>query len=461
MGDCTVMSYSSTAPKIAAATAVDPIVAPSPMVYDRPKVIDPNAIASITAIFNQLALGLTTALPPIDRRSAATSFSVPALPPTLEPDGEYQQALNRYIDRGFQPAILDRQNRLSFSRKLYHLMTEMQSESKQITLAQLQNPRQLEDLGFSCWNWQRTSQIVDVNTHRLLILSAPPRSDQPSSTSKNLQPESLQPELDRALRSSVPAFLDRAFASTDVTTTVSESLSPIEYHADYFPQPLTDADIKHAQGIFDAIPTAIISSQVQQGQVQIDVDFWTGQYPCTPYQNVAHIALPIGVQSESNHSQDWIPAASMAKLYELIIAFVIDWYYLQLNLLYQPKLPQLIQQFPPNWINAALPNIRTLHQRNQAIIFALQGQRSAHLGFWENAIANYEIALELKPNFVEVLLAKGLAQYKMGNYVRAIALLNKVLQYQRDCSEAQYDEAQYYRDLALAQVDSRHLTEKT
>ncbi len=440
MGDCTIMSYSSPATQTADGRALAPI--------------DPNAIASIAAIFNQLALGLSTALPAIDSRSAAASFSVPALPPTLEPDGQYQQALSRYIDRGFQPAILDRQNRLSFSRKLYHLMTEMQSESKQITLSQLQNPRQLEDLGFSCWNWQRTSQIVNVNTHRLLILTAPTQLDQP----ENLQPENLQSELDRALRSSVPAFLNRAFAATDVTaraseslaseSLASESLSPIEYHADYFPQPLTDEDINHAQGIFDAIPTAIVSSQIKQGQVQIDVDFWTGQYPCTPYQNVARIGLPIGVQSDLTHAQAQIPAASMAKLYELIIAFVIDWYYLQLNLLYQPKLPQLLQQFPSSWLNAALPNIRALHQRNQAIIFALQGQRSAQVGLWENAIANYEIALELKPNFVEVLLAKGLAQYKMGNYVRAIALLNKVLQQQRDCSEAQY-----YRDLALEQVD--------
>jgi tetratricopeptide (TPR) repeat protein len=408
MGDSTLMNYSGAA--IANSGATPPPIVPN-----------------IAAMFQQLSAELAIALNSPQQLSA--SLSVPGLPRQLGQDAQYQKALNRYIDRGFQPAILDQQNRLNFSKTLYRLMAELRSDN---------SPTPVD--------------AVDRNqtSHRLLILVAPDHGDDRSDPPGPAPDAGVQAGSTEA----IPNFLAQYYAPgvggtlsrAAVTRPGGDSLSPIEYHANCFSDPIERHDISQIQRIFGSVPTMVLSSRGQSSPVSWQIDFWLGND-----QRRATIVLPLEDQLEcaptENIQAENIQAENIQAVAKLAIAFVIDWYYLQLNLLYQPKLPQLSEAFSPEWLQAALPPIRSLHQRNQAIIFALQGKRSAELGLWENAIANYQIALELKPDFVDVLIAKGIARYRIGQYGRAIDLFNQVLSPQPESADALY-----YKGLALTKV---------
>ena len=100
---------------------------------------------------------------------------------------------------------------------------------------------------------------------------------------------------------------------------------------------------------------------------------------------------------------------------------------------------------PSNYLKTLLTlskPAKPLVQANQTIsaeTYFLRGNASYNLGLYDLAIANYDKAIQLKPNEAEAYHNRGVAKYNLGEYFAAISDYDKVIQLKPDYAEAYYN----------------------
>jgi tetratricopeptide (TPR) repeat protein len=84
---------------------------------------------------------------------------------------------------------------------------------------------------------------------------------------------------------------------------------------------------------------------------------------------------------------------------------------------------------------------------NQGIVYFYRGNASYHKGDYGRAIADYDQAIQLKPDFAEAYYNRGNAYANKGDHNRAIADYDQAIQLRPDFAEAHYNRgnASYYK----------------
>ncbi|MDX2254384.1 MAG: WD40 repeat domain-containing protein [Pseudanabaenaceae cyanobacterium bins.39] len=171
--------------------------------------------------------------------------------------------------------------------------------------------------------------INNYRKHRLLVLTAPFKIS--TSCIAELR-ENLEIELVEDLK----MFFANNYPFDSKTC-------PVEFHGDYFYKPITNEDIHQLQSLFNHIPTLILFNSISDYKAYFHLCFWL------PYsQHVLRYTLPTWYWEEACEAltSDDKPSKKSVRIIrqtiisilEILATFISDWYYLNLNANYSPKI---------------------------------------------------------------------------------------------------------------------------
>ena len=352
----------------------------------------------------------------------------------LQQDAFYEQAKIAQKDRDLQLKKEQVEARREFSQKLLNLLRERQANTNNLKLREIQNDWD-NDNWFSNLDRQETEQILGNNQHRLLILVSKPEisKDCPDSFHNNLKNE---------IRIGIGQFLSQHYP-------LGNPLSPVEFYGDYFNKPIPDIGVKQLQSVIETVPTAILYSDISDYQINFCIVFWGLQSNkvlqfCLPALNWedAYQELQQKGKQEKEALRDI--RQIIVNIQKLLAAFIADWYYLQINPVYEPQLFQLESKFLKEWVAPFIEQLQAPYRLNQADVYYQRGLQLAQLEHYREAVASFDIALEFQPELAEILYNKGRALQNLGEAEKAIACYDKALEIQPD-----YPEARFYREIAL------------
>lgn len=287
--------------------------------------------------------------------------STPGLVSSVQQDRRYSEALQLYrqqLEQSNRVQAQQSQVQLEFNKRLVELLAEWQANNNKAKKDELQLLWD-KDNWFSRLDRQETVEILGQQKHRLLILVAPPdiSSDCPDSLKNN-----LKKEIDNHTR----LFLNQYYSDSQY--------HPIEFYGDYFKEPIAAADVRRLQSILGSIPTAIIYTDISDYQVYFHIAFWGMQGETTQFDmqawdwEQAFEALKLEGCSETLAHRKI--RQTIVVFHQLLAAFITDWYYLNLNLVYEPKLLQSDITFvglPQEVIAQYIKVLQDLQQKRQEV----------------------------------------------------------------------------------------------
>lgn len=290
--------------------------------------------------------------------SAASSFGqrlgevAGDLVSALLPVGVKQDS--RYVE-----ALLAEQR--NFSTQVLQLFGEWQNIQIQGKLKEIQTIFDQKNLSTIFSREESYNILVRTQQkHRLLVLVAPPRVSLTCSSS-------LQHDLPIELPEKLKVFLNEHYP-------IDSDVCPVEFYGDYFLRPIGDADIRQLQTILSPISTVVLHSNISDCEVYFHVSFWNPQS-----NNIVKLSMPPWNWEEARESLSSsfgsevksirVIRQIIASVYQLLAAFITDWYYLNINPKYEPCLFRLDAHafsgyssgFTSDWIQPYISTLKRLH----------------------------------------------------------------------------------------------------
>lgn len=259
------------------------------------------------------------------------SSSTPGLVSSIQKDQRYSEALQLYqqqLAQSERNQAQQLQAQLKFNERLIELLSEVQTKNSKAKKDELQ-------LIWDRENWvsrlsrEETEQILGQSNHRLLILVAPPniRDGCPDSFKDN-----LRTEIDNNTR----LFLNHHYSQSE--------FCPVEFYGDYFTEAIAAADVKRLQMVLGAVPTAVIYTDITDYQVYFHIGFWGLQGTITQFdmqpwdwEKAVEDLKAEGADEQKAYRK---VRQTIVEFHQLLAAFITDWYYLNLNVAYEPQLFQ-------------------------------------------------------------------------------------------------------------------------
>lgn len=341
-----------------------------------------------------------------------------ALPKVIKENPCYQKALNTYFEQDFSSPESKEQAQENFGFFLLNLLAKLQEKFNQHNLINSQKQWN-EDNWFLKLNRHQTEQILQDKQNRLLILSASPEIslDCPSSFHHNLKTE---------IRNGIGVFLENYYP-------LNSPICPVEYYGDYFQELISELDVKRLHEIFGSIATIIIYSEVTDYQVNLHAGFWA-MLEKTVIQisvsgwNWEHTFENLKQQGQSEKQALRNIRKIIVTAHQLLAGFIADWYYLNLNLLYQPQLSKLPSTFPKEWTQFYLETLQETYNRNQGEIHYQRGVKLSQLENYTAALEHFNKVLERYPTRPKIFSRKGQILIKLKKVQEALDNFNKSLE---------------------------------
>lgn len=341
----------------------------------------------------------------------------PALPAATRNSKNFQTALSIYLQQDFPNPEQEQQARKDFSHSLLELLAQEQQRFNQEKLTQIQNKWHQDDW-FTKINQYQTEQILSQQQHRLLLLTAFPdiSADCPSSFHNNLYTE---------IRNGIGIFLENYYLFYDC-------FCPVEYYSDYLKTPISGLDVQRLKEILGAIATGVLYSEITDCQVNIHLGFW-------PMESgeIIQVSLPIwNWEQEYNQlkekgKQEKQALCNIREIIvsqcQLLVGFLVDWYYLNLNIIYQPQLFKLKSDFLSSWLNFYCQSLEKSFQYNQGEINYQRGINLADLQQYSRALDYLNKALELHPQTEKILIKKGQINLKLRQWQSALICFEEAI----------------------------------
>lgn len=253
-------------------------------------------------------------------------------------------------------------------RLLSHLYLE---ETKKRTLAEIQMRDKELQARYDQGRWVSVFSRDEVklifgneqSQHRLLMLVPVP--DMPETLSL-----SFRDSLKKELRNQLKSFMEKYFPLDNDTC-------PVEFYGKYFERAVFDAEIKQLESILP-VPTAVIYTDITDHQVYINIRL-SGLDKILSFSSEA---WDWEQEKQNWQTQGFDETQSLRKVRELIVklhqvfaAFLADWYYLNINPLYEPRLLQesCIEDLPADWVKSCVEKLQPVQTAyRQAYTLELQ-----------------------------------------------------------------------------------------
>lgn len=285
--------------------------------------------------------------------------STPGLVSSVQQDRRYVAALQLYrqqLEQSNHVQSQQLQAQLEFNKRLIELLAEWQANNSKVKKNELQLLWD-KDNWFSRLDRQETVEILGQQTHRLLVLVAPPdiSSDCPTSFKDN-----LKKEIDNHTR----LFLNQYYSENQYC--------PVEFYGDYFKHSISAADVRRLQPVLGIVPTAIIYTEVTDYQVYFHIGFWGLQGSITQFdmqpwnwEEAFESLKSDGLDERLAHRK---VRQAIVAFHQLLAGFATDWYYLSLNIAYEPQLVQsevLLNDLPQEVVDHYIAVLRDLQKQRQ------------------------------------------------------------------------------------------------
>lgn len=287
------------------------------------------------------------------------SASTPGLVSSVQQDRRYVEALQLYRQKLEQSNYVQSQQlqaQLEFNKRLAELLAEWQVNNSNTKKDELQLLWD-KDNWFSRLDRQETVQILGQQTHRLLVLTAPPSisSDCPTSFQDN-----LKKEIDNHTR----LFLNQYYSENQYC--------PVEFYGDYFKHSISSADVKRLQSVLGVVPTAVIYTEVTDYQVYFHIVFWGLQGSITQFDMQPWNWEETFESLKSDGLDERLAyrrvRQTIVAFHQLLAGFATDWYYLKLNIAYEPQLIQpevFLNDLPQEVVDQYIAVLQDLRQQRQ------------------------------------------------------------------------------------------------
>ena len=262
----------------------------------------------------------------------APTTSAPGLVESVKQDPRYIEHLETCAKALSQANTLQKDTRdiqKQFSQDLLVLLSELKESLIENQLNQLQAQWDIKYWP-SKVSPEDTKTILGKKKHQLLVLTAPPDISDSCS-------DSLRHNLQNDVRNGVTAFLDKHYSS-------DSPVCPTTSYVDYFKEPVFRLDIeKLRQRILGEVPTVVIYSQLTDYEATFHVSCWnpaSGEpihysIPVWKWKNTYDILKQKRCKEEDAYKQIREVVVCM---HQLLAGFLTDWYYLSINIFYEPQL---------------------------------------------------------------------------------------------------------------------------
>jgi len=227
------------------------------------------------------------------------------------------------------------------------LIREQQSSDIELKLTEIQSNWDRE-------NWagilsrEETRQILinGQKKHRLVMLVSPPDIEDCPKFNSNLQKE---------VRSELKEFMQRNYPLND-------DLCPVEFYGKFFKSSVFDAEVKQLEKDLEPIPTIIIYSDITDQKVYFHVNFSGLQEPIAftfPPWNWESERQKLIEEGKSEQESIQVVRSAIIKIHQLLAAFLVDLYYLNVNPTHEPRVFQLEESdLPIEWVQTQFSQLR-------------------------------------------------------------------------------------------------------
>ena len=254
-------------------------------------------------------------------------------------------AINRLVDAAVLPnesslwatlVAKGLQKREEQGRLAREMLRQQQADQIKTKLTEIQTDWD-KDTWPSKLNRQETLHILHhgQKKHRLFLLASLPKT--------GTCPDTFCQDLSLELPNKLGRFVRKYFP-------LSGDINPVEFYGDYFTEPIADIDIRRLQNLLAPIPTAILYSSITDYEIEFKVSFWGGQDSSIATFSTDPLdweALKSALKSKGQEEIEALRAIRrvIVGIYQLLTAFVADWYYMKINPQYLPQLFQLKSAF--------------------------------------------------------------------------------------------------------------------
>ncbi len=186
--------------------------------------------------------------------------------------------------------------------------------------------------------------------HRLLMLISEPDIIE-------MLPQSFRESLKKELRNKLKSFVEEYYP-------IDSDLCPVEFYGKYFDRAVFDAEIKQLESVMP-VHTAIIYSDITDHEVYFNVRLSGLEKPLSfstkpwDWEQAKHQLEKDGcgeIQSERQIRE------IIVRFHQVLAAFLADWYFLNINPHYEPRLfafqSELPDVLPQEWIGGCVEELR-------------------------------------------------------------------------------------------------------
>ena len=328
---------------------------------------------------------------------------------------------NRELQLTQQLAHEEREFRAQESTLYRELLRDLKKQEIEVKLAEVQNRWDAIEKNWpSRLNRHDTEELLlkGREQYPLLLLVAPPNISQSC-------PTSFQYNLPQELRNQLKLFVGNHIAQN--------SIYPIEFYGDYFNRDIFDIDVKQLKRILAPLPSVVVYCDITDREVYFHVGTWGWidvapvQISSTPW-NWQVEWKKLKAQGEEEEECLYQLRTQILGIYKVLVAFLADWYYVNLDRNYEPCL----LSYPPEniiqeWLAPQIELLMAVRSHHHAWNIYEIGLQSLRAHEPEQAIKQFEEALQLSASFPEAQLGLGIALYEAKNYVEAERQLSQLL----------------------------------
>lgn len=229
------------------------------------------------------------------------------------------------------------------------LIREQQSTEIELKLTEIQSDWDRENwAGILSRDETRQILIHGQQNHRLVMLVSPPDIEDCPVFNSNLQKE---------VRNELKEFMQRNYPLDD-------ELCPVEFYGKFFKSSVFDAEVKQLERDLEPIPTIVIYSDITDQKIYFHVNFSGLQEPMPltlPSWNWESERQKLVEEGKSEEESIQVVRSAITKIHQLLAAFLVDLYYLNINPTHEPRVFQLEEsELPAEWVQTHFSQLRQL-----------------------------------------------------------------------------------------------------
>lgn len=180
---------------------------------------------------------------------------------------------------------------------------------------------------------------------------------------------------------------------------------PVEYLDGFFNRKIEDADIRLLESVIQVRPTIVLHCDVDEERLYFHAVAW-GWPESESCSFCEEISLTIDDESGGKiplSGQDFqLVAEKIISAYEFISMSLIDWYYANYDLNYEPRLPTMLSDYSETekeLLSAYTEPLEKICKLNEAQLLYIDGLNFSKLGHYDQAIESFKNAQKIWPDF--------------------------------------------------------------